>query len=381
MMHSLPQGTARLRVLVADDDSVSRRLISAALRAEFELFEVKDGFEAIAAFSSFLPDVVLLDVDMPRVDGVAAAKEIKAMAGERFVPVFLVSGLEEQPTLLRGLEGGADDFLPKPFNVKVFRLKLDVFLRLQSQHNKIIAQNKELEAYQRETQTEHALAAQIFERMLHRAAPDDERLRMSLTSTSVFNGDAVLAATTAEGHFRLLVADVSGHGLIAALGTLPLSSLFYSATERGEQLLTTVDLINQELTTSLPSHLFCSAVIIELDRHHNELMLVNAGMPSVFLRRGPSLLEFSSKSTPLGITRAFVPIVERVPVHTADQIFAMSDGLVECANPLGELFGVERVRSFLANADVYDEFDDLLNAVTSFAQTQSDDLTLVELIV
>ncbi len=364
---------------MADDDHVSRRLLSGLLEQTYEILAVEDGADAVQSFARFDPDIVILDVDMPRLDGVGATTEIKRLAGDRFVPVILVSRLEAQPTLMRALSVGADDFFTKPVNPKVLRTRLDVLLKIKERQDQLLTQNRSLENYQHQTRAEHELASQMFERMMKRAAPDDERLRISLSSLDLFNGDAVFAATTKENYFRLVVADVAGHGLRGALGTLALSALFYSAIERGERLLASIELINRELTIAWPTQLFCSAVILELDRFQNKLTLINAGMPSVYVLGRCGVREFTSHNVPLGVTRDYFPVVESIDVSLGDVIFAMSDGVVESRSPSGEIFGSDRVLKLLEVTPVDCSFDSLLAAIVGFAQRQADDVSLVQL--
>ncbi|MFZ5444027.1 MAG: PP2C family protein-serine/threonine phosphatase [Myxococcota bacterium] len=370
-------GERRLRILVADDERLSRRLIVANLEQEFELVEAEDGQEAVELFEKTAPDAVLLDVQMPRMDGVEVTRAIKAMTGERFVPIFLISGLEEQSTLIRGLAAGADDFLPKPFNKRVFKPKLDVFLRLQEMQRRLVKQNEALEAFQRETRAEHAVAAQVFERMLCRGALTDPRVRVLLSPLSVFNGDTVLAATTPRGAFRLLLADVSGHGLTGALGTLPLMTLFHAATEAGESMRDCAMRLNAELKAMLPPQLFCGAVMLELDREAGRLDVLNAGMPPLLIPRN-EMLAASSVNIPLGISRTWEPSIQTFEVEPDDRLFVMSDGVVEASNAAGEIFGLERVKETLLQTEPTTAFDVLIDAVKQHAGGQSDDLSLVK---
>lgn len=369
----------KLRVLVADDENFSRRLITAALAKDFEICEAIDGQAAVEAFTAFQPDAVLLDVDMPRLDGIDTAREVKRLAGARFVPVFLVSGLEEQATLIRGLSAGADDFLPKPFNLRVFRPKLDVFLRLREMQQRLQVQNEQLEAYQHETQAEHQVALQVFTKMVTRGALADPRVRTHVSPLSVFNGDAVLANLTPQGQFRLIVADGTGHGLSAALGTLPLNTVFHGSTTDGEPLEKTAQRINLELKAVLPSHLFATAVLLEVDRDASTLSIINAGMPPVVVCGSEAL--GASRNIPLGISGTWAPQVDRHCVQTGDRVYVMSDGITEATSVEGVLFGAARALETLRESGAEWAFDGLIERVHRFSPDQADDISLVELLV
>ncbi len=115
------------RVLVVDDIAANVRLLEAKLAAEyFEVMTASSGKEALALIEKQTPDIVLLDVMMPELDGFEVCKRIRANPRTRFLPVVMVTALSDQADRVRGLESGADDFLTKPVN------DLALFARVRS---------------------------------------------------------------------------------------------------------------------------------------------------------------------------------------------------------------------------------------------------------
>jgi two-component system cell cycle response regulator len=103
------------RVLIVDDNSANRRLLEARLTAEyFTVQTASNGADALAMCSVELPDVILLDVMMPGMDGFEVCRQLKSNARTQHVPVVMVTALDQSSDLLEGLEAGADDFLTKP---------------------------------------------------------------------------------------------------------------------------------------------------------------------------------------------------------------------------------------------------------------------------
>jgi two-component system, cell cycle response regulator len=123
------------RVLVVDDILANVRLLEAKLTAEyFEVVTAMNGLDALEAIQRTKPDIILLDVMMPGIDGIEVCKRIKANPNTQHIPVVMVTALDQPEDRVRGLEAGADDFLTKPVNdISLFcRVKSLVRLKMLS---------------------------------------------------------------------------------------------------------------------------------------------------------------------------------------------------------------------------------------------------------
>jgi adenylate cyclase len=116
-------------VLVVDDDALNRRLVTATLAREgHHTTSANDGNEALAALREDPPDVILLDIEMPGLDGIQVLERIKADETLRHLPVIMISGVEDTASVVRCLEMGADDFLTKPFDAAILRARINAGL-------------------------------------------------------------------------------------------------------------------------------------------------------------------------------------------------------------------------------------------------------------
>jgi putative two-component system response regulator len=122
----------RSRVLVADDTDSVRSLYSKLLDVDgHEVIGASDGAAALAAVYEHHPDVVLLDVGMPRLDGLEVCRRLKADPATRLTPVVLVTGLSELQDRIKGIEAGADEFLSKPVHPMELRARVGALTRMK----------------------------------------------------------------------------------------------------------------------------------------------------------------------------------------------------------------------------------------------------------
>jgi adenylate cyclase len=112
-------------ILIVDDDQLNRRLLTKSLEADgHRTTDADNGFAALSALEEEQPDVVLLDIEMPGVDGIEVLERMKADTGLRHIPVIMISGVDDADSIVRCLEAGADDFLPKPFDPVILRARV-----------------------------------------------------------------------------------------------------------------------------------------------------------------------------------------------------------------------------------------------------------------
>ena len=120
------------RVLVVDDILANVRLLEAKLAAEyFDVVTAMNGADALEAVQRTKPDIVLLDVMMPGIDGIEVCRRIKANPATQHIPVIMVTALDQPEDRVRGLEAGADDFLTKPVNDVALFCRVKSLVRLK----------------------------------------------------------------------------------------------------------------------------------------------------------------------------------------------------------------------------------------------------------
>jgi cyclic di-GMP phosphodiesterase len=120
------------RILIVDDEFAARTPLAILLRREgYEVFEANDGASALAACASFRPDLVLLDIVMPGIDGLEVCRSIKATPETRLTPVVLITGLSTTEDRIQGINSGAEDFLSKPIDYGELLARVRSLVRLK----------------------------------------------------------------------------------------------------------------------------------------------------------------------------------------------------------------------------------------------------------
>ncbi|MBL8693534.1 MAG: fused response regulator/phosphatase [Planctomycetes bacterium] len=388
-VQDLTTPTPKLKALVADDAPSNRRVLEALLsHLGFLVVTAQDGEEAIERFGAERPDVVLLDVVMPRMDGFDACRRIKEMAKEQFVPVLFLTALTEEDVVAKCIDAGGDDFLSRPFSASVLRAKIKALDRFRALHATMRAQARDLEGHQARMLREIELGTEVLSRIIRADDLAASNLHVLRSPASMFSGDLLMVARTPSGGQRVFLGDFTGHGLPAAIGALPVSEIFYSRTSSGVQIPDLVCHIDAKLQAILPDGVFLAACVLELTSDERRLIAWNGGIPdAIVFRPGAGIVRrFESTGLPLGLgvtaeeaSRSLC--VERV--RPGDRVYIYSDGVIELAAPGGEMFGQERLERFMPPTAAPEEiFSSVVGSLENFrgGAEQLDDVTMIEVV-
>ena len=133
-------------ILVVDDVPDNVDILQMRLESQgYEVVTAGDGVEALEKIRELLPDLVLLDIMMPKMDGIETVKQIKADGSLPFIPVLLVTARADAKDVIAGLESGADDYLTKPVDHAALSARVRAMLRIKALHDTVQAQAQRLE--------------------------------------------------------------------------------------------------------------------------------------------------------------------------------------------------------------------------------------------
>jgi class 3 adenylate cyclase len=201
-------------ILVVDDVADNVDILQMRLEAQgYAVASAGDGVEALEKIGELLPDLVLLDVMMPKLDGIETVKRLKADASLPFIPVVLVTAKADAKDVIEGLESGGDDYLTKPVDHAALSARVRAMLRIKALHDTVQQQAAELAAWNRTL--EERVAAQLAE--IEKIGRLKRFLAPQLAEMIVSSGDEAIL----ESHRRDIVVvfcDLRGYTSFAETG-------------------------------------------------------------------------------------------------------------------------------------------------------------------
>jgi len=376
-----------LRILIVDDLEANRVLLSHLVELQGHVaIPCPDAEQALLAYDTHGADLIFMDVVMPKVDGYLAAKQLKEKIGDYFVPIIFITALQDEDALVRCLEFG-DDYLVRPFNQIMFNAKIAAHIRTIDLHRKAEQQHTELTYLHNRLMQEQEMAQHVFDHATQVNHQNCENIETYLSSASQFNGDVLLIAKSPAGGVYVMLGDFTGHGLPAALGSLPLSQLFHSLVLKQLSVGDLARELNRVLVDFLPDYMFCACVIAELNSQGDQLRLWSGGLhDSLILNDNYQVSErISSLHMPLGILEDDVFNTGSLEFKLApsDKVIFYTDGILEAANDRGELFGRQRFETVLERSQCdIEKVRKGFHRFIGYQQgnlTQDDDISLVSI--
>jgi len=206
------------RILVVDDAPANIQTLSASLKEKgYQVSVAINGKQALEIISRLSPDLVLLDVVMPELDGFGVLSQLKSGAGTKHIPVIMISSLDEMENVIRCIEMGAEDYLPKPFNPTLLHARIGACLEKKSLRDAEQEYLRMIQETQRRLESEIAEAANYVRSILPAPVDTPLRIEWKYQPSTELGGDAFGYHWIDSDHFAIYLLDVCGHGVGASL--------------------------------------------------------------------------------------------------------------------------------------------------------------------
>jgi sigma-B regulation protein RsbU (phosphoserine phosphatase) len=378
----MPQAAQQKSILIVDDTPINIGVISGALKDTYKTKVATSGEKALAiANGSDKPDLILLDVMMPEMDGYEVCRRLKANPETQEIPVIFLTGQTDTDDETKGFEVGAVDYIHKPFSEAVVKARVRTHLMLREAHAQIaqqlIAINIEME-----------MARQIQLSILPKSIPklngiDIVARYMPMTSVA---GDFYDIIVVDDKRLGILVADVSGHGLPSALIASMLQVALTAQAGNASDPARVLSGLNHALCGKF-EHNFVTAVYVYVDMEKKMLTYAGAGHPPLlFWAQSAGVAKEVLEN---GLFLGMFPEAEyqslQFPIAAGDRGILYTDGIPETKSPAEVEFGTAGLKKFLTQNHklTADQFaDELIDDLARWAgqpggQGQQDDITVL----
>jgi len=333
-------------ILVVDDTPLNISVITGALKDTYRTKVATSGAKALAiAMADEKPDLILLDVMMPEMDGYEVCRRLKADPMTREIPVIFLTAQTEAEDETRGFQVGAVDYVHKPFSPAVVKARVHTHIVLRETREKLAQQ---LLAIQKELET----ARQIQQSILPETVPQIDGLDIAAryVPMAAVAGDFYDFIVVDNKHVGILVADVSGHGMPAALIASMLKIALAAQSAHADDPAQVLHGLNQALCGKFQHH-FVTAAYVFVDMKERTLTYAGAGHPPLLMWSGgsPGVRDVTENGLFLGKFDFATYSSVELPLSAGDHGLLYTDGISEANNPEGVEFGSERFRQFLAD--------------------------------
>jgi sigma-B regulation protein RsbU (phosphoserine phosphatase) len=321
------------RILVADDDATSRKLLTRILtRAGFACTEAPDGIEALKQLRDDPPSLLLLDYDMPGMNGAEVLKQLRhdGNAVIAQIPAIMLTGHGGEESEVLCLEAGADDFVTKPINDAVLRARIDTHLRLRSMRSQLQKQNDELEAWRKNLERDLEAARLTQQSLIPQKPPVLPGWEIAACYKPVIQvgGDIYGWLRMTDGRTLFWIADATGHGASAALLTTLAKLLFHHGTVENHAPAEIMEAVNNDFRSIFGARSFMTAMCVALDPANGRATVVGAGHPPLLVARtGGRTESIPSSAPPLGLLERSEFIETNVDLEPGDAFFLYTDGI------------------------------------------------------
>jgi sigma-B regulation protein RsbU (phosphoserine phosphatase) len=367
------------RVLIVDDVKANVDILVQALRDDYKLSVALGGQQAMDALIRNPPDLVLLDIVMPDLDGYEICRRVRAAEATRELPIMFLSSLEDVKDKARGFEVGGNDYLTKPFEVLEVKARVRSLLKAKAYADAVKAAAERDLRIAQEIQM-GLLPADIPGQILgtgldvHAVLEPARRVGGDLYEVLRLGADKVLVA----------VGDVSGKGIPASLFMAVAMTVLRSMARQGLEPADILFRLNAELLEQNPRGMFVTLQCLVFDLAARTVTCASAGHHGAvrLLAGQPPSIVFNTSGRVLGLLPGGDYTTETIPLEPGETLVLFTDGVSEAFDLEEDLFSEERLLAHLEASpgrDARETTLGVLEAVRRHATgaKQSDDITVV----
>src|SRR5438270_868701 len=295
---------SHIEILVVDDDAMSRRVLAQLLTAAgYKCRVCKDGSEALEIVHATPPTLLLLDFDMPGLNGAEVLKRLRSDRNPAVarIPTIMLTAHGSEKSEVSCLQAGADDFVTKPVNASVLRARIETQLRLRSMRRQLERQNDELERWRRNLERDLAAARLTQQSLIPQKPPALPGWEVATCYRPVIQvgGDIYGWLRMKDGRTLFWIADGTGHGAAAALLTTLAKLLFHYGSVEHDTPARVMEAVNHDFRSIFGGRSFMTGMCIAVDSSTGHASIVGAGHPPLLIARRSGATETIASVAPL----------------------------------------------------------------------------------
>ena len=335
------EGAKKPKVLIVDDAPENIQVLMGTLKNQYAIVAATSGEKALKlAVAEPQPDLILLDIMMPGMDGFEVCQRLKKDASTCEIPVIFLSALDDTVNKVKGFSIGAVDYISKPFHPEEVLVRVNTHLTIYRLSQEVQAQRDQLE-------NELKIVSELQRKLLPERLPDIRGLKVAVhyETSRYAGGDYYDVVKLADDRCGLLVADSEGHSAPATVMMAMTCSLFRSCPDLHDQPDRVLDFINTHLC-KVNKESFVTALYAVYDSNSRILRISRAGhpLPILFKPSENSAREVFCKGVfMMGVEPYnYVPVTE-IRLDAGDRLLLYTDGASERVNPERRLYGEENL--------------------------------------
>jgi len=366
-------------ILIVEDNPASLEIMQVRLEAsDYRVITATDGEEGLAKAQSSLPDLILLDVMMPKMDGLEVCRRLKNNDRLPFMPIIMVTAKTDTKDVIAGLEAGGDEYLTKPVDHGSLVARVKSMLRIKELHDTVIAQSTQLE---NQLKTASKIQTLFWPEL---PAPEGGIRTWAVSQpASYVGGDFYDAIILPDKSVLAYVADVSGKGVPAALIMAAVSTKIRAEASLQQNLNLILRAVNGSMYELASTEgYFATMLLLKYWPRMRKIEMIRAGHINPVLVSPTGVREISGlKGVSLGVMEEVDYELAELVLEPGESLLLFSDGVSEAENASVEQFGYQRLIDQLSTSKSFPHGEGLLESVREWRgqAVVNDDLTIFEI--
>lgn len=369
----------KAKVLIVDDTKTNIQLLAEVLRPDYKVMAANSAEKGLLSALNNNPDIILLDIMMPGMDGYELCERLKTDERTKDTPVVFITAKNEEKDETKGFEVGAVDYITKPFSVPIVKQRVETHVKLKQYRDEL------------ENSLERKLAGLRRSRAVQRSLNTEElpfvrglNLRALYMPSEELGGDFFNVIDDGGSKLAVLLGDCTGHGIEASLD----ATLLKSVCDRYIHLLfeSKTSLFMKNVNTAMMNYIsegqYPTLFVCVFDMNEGTLHYSNANGELPSLLRGSEIINFERvRGLQIGFIEEGEYEKRSLPFQRGDKLLVFSDAVIEAQTKDGSLFGRQRIAETIGKAQGGADLmlDELVNALkeSTGRLPLEDDLTLI----